>query len=134
MAGLLTICTLPSFILGIREAIYADSYAHGHEKICSSIPLWIHHIETIDHLFMTAFSAFGGIIYCLSSIKFRKKIHLLMRSSPPPAPNNSVAEMSDFDHENLISGTNEGISLEILSNSQLRIQAENMASIHVSHV
>lgn len=118
----MAVCSAPDFLLGVREALYADSYIYGIENKCSAIPMWVHQTETMKQLFMTAFSSFGGVIYCISCIRFRKKIKLLLGRTPR-VPNNSLAE----ENENEISCTNEKIPLEILSNDQLKVQAENMA-------
>ena len=123
LIALLLVSYTPSFILGAREAIYADTYMHGLENNCSAIPLWVQQLETISQLFKTVFSSLGGIIYCISCVRFRKKIKLLMGQTPPP-PNNSFADIAPVE---LISQTNEAIPLEILSNAELIKRAETMA-------
>ena len=114
---------MPALILGIREASNADDFKHGLENNCSSIPIWVQKTTTLNQLFKTLFTSFGGIVYCVSCARFRKKIKLLLGHTPH-VPNNSLAEVEIRVD---ISQTNEAIPLQIMSNDELQIQVENMA-------
>jgi hypothetical protein len=129
---LLCICYTPSLVFGIQESIHAEAYAYGLANHCSATPLWVHQLEAVTQLAMTCFASLCGIVYCASCPSFRQKILFILGRGVSPQFSVNLTDTDLGEHDNGVaddfSSTNEGIAMEILPTSELRLQAENMIS------